>query len=993
MKKLSLFITAISILFFNQLAFSQCVVATITYQPGLCSDQAHLINSVASVDCINPAYMTIQTDVDGVISSWNTFNFSEAVEISMLPNGDGSGPQNVCVTYTVYDIGDVELGSDEVCLNNFWQIITPIVVCQSSGFSNCGSYCLYMSLCGGTAPYVMDWGNGGVGTAGFYNCFEVAGNYNFNVVDANGCQTSIPIEITEVMLGDPGNGSCELASALVSGQTESISLCNVNPLLNECANASNLSTGWFHINSGTNTNMTIGTLVNYAQYWLTVYALPDGGDCSMLEMVYCSDPFTTSNCVNIEDYLTIQPNTEYYIELAAQNTSPTQNSQIVVVLGNEPATNVCGCTSPTSCNYNPDALINTITGCGYAGCNDNSACNFMQYATCNDGSCVYGANLNVQLFQDLNGDGIMQTGFFGEPVIGGTGYITIVETGTIVYPDANGDIVLAELPLGTYTINYTDPGGVWELSNGPTFTVTLPTCNGLNIGLTPVDNATMLQLSGPCCIWMMNIHCVNGFNPGMWVQNTGTVPLNGTFTMTFDGVLVPTTLSGAEPYDSYSDGVMVWNIVNQLPGTSVLYQCHINGPGAGFAGQQFDFTMDLLLVDGQGGTFYQNDWLLQPNVVCSYDPNDKYAVPAGYAEPHFILADDEIEYRIRFQNTGNAEAVNIVIEDTLDVAHLDLTTFYPVFASHNYSTVIDTDGHVQFIFNNINLPDSASDEPGSQGYVVYRIKPLPTLQGWDEIHNTAYIYFDGNEPVVTNTTTHTIYDCAWLNELPEYDNTCIGTYQTLDFTGDYIDSYVWTLDGTEQAGNTGTIPIEFDEAGEYTLGLTLSNPLCSVSSEMPIMVHANPDVTIVYDINTGIVTAPTGYFYAWYLFGELLPSENGNTLDPWQYTADAMQVYAVVTDTWGCTGTTNTVFESAVFENANISLSLFPNPMEDFATLKISNGNWKVELFNSLGQKVNEWNNIQNTLQITNENLSSGAYMVRVMNEQGISGEVMMVVR
>ncbi len=78
---------------------------------------------------------------------------------------------------------------------------------------------------------------------------------------------------------------------------------------------------------------------------------------------------------------------------------------------------------------------------------------------------------------------------------------------------------------------------------------------------------------------------------------------------------------------------------------------------------------------------------------------------------------------------------------------------------------------------------------------------------------------------------------------------------------------------------------------------------------------------------------------------------------------------------------------------SSAEIQIYPNPMAESATLKLPSGIFQVQLFNSLGQKVNEWNNVQNTLQITNENLSSGAYMVRVMNEQGISGEVMMVVR
>ncbi len=50
------------------------------------------------------------------------------------------------------------------------------------------------------------------------------------------------------------------------------------------------------------------------------------------------------------------------------------------------------------------------------------------------------------------------------------------------------------------------------------------------------------------------------------------------------------------------------------------------------------------------------------------------------------------------------------------------------------------------------LPDSTSDYEGSMGYFQYRIKPFPNLPNGSQISNTAYIYFDYNAPIITNTT-------------------------------------------------------------------------------------------------------------------------------------------------------------------------------------------------------------------------------------------------
>jgi len=60
---------------------------------------------------------------------------------------------------------------------------------------------------------------------------------------------------------------------------------------------------------------------------------------------------------------------------------------------------------------------------------------------------------------------------------------------------------------------------------------------------------------------------------------------------------------------------------------------------------------------------------------------------------------------------------------------------------------------LKFSFPNILLADSNINEPASHGYIQYRINQKSTNVLGDEIKNTANIYFDFNEPVITNTTS------------------------------------------------------------------------------------------------------------------------------------------------------------------------------------------------------------------------------------------------
>src|SRR6185436_13012980 len=108
-----------------------------------------------------------------------------------------------------------------------------------------------------------------------------------------------------------------------------------------------------------------------------------------------------------------------------------------------------------------------------------------------------------------------------------------------------------------------------------------------------------------------------------------------------------------------------------------------------------------------------------------------------------------------FQNTGNDTAFNISVHDTLD-SKLDWASIEMVTASHPYRLSITNGNQMNWKFDNILLVDSIHNEPKSHGYIVYRIKPKPTVQINDVIANSASIYFDFNSPVQTNTQLTTI---------------------------------------------------------------------------------------------------------------------------------------------------------------------------------------------------------------------------------------------
>ena len=142
-------------------------------------------------------------------------------------------------------------------------------------------------------------------------------------------------------------------------------------------------------------------------------------------------------------------------------------------------------------------------------------------------------------------------------------------------------------------------------------------------------------------------------------------------------------------------------------------------------------------------------------VVASCDPNDKNAVPTGYGTDHTIKANTDLEYKIRFQNTGTDTAFRVVIVDTLS-SLLNAASIEAGASSHPYRLEIFPGGILHFIFDPIALPDSNVNEPASHGFVQFRIAQQPDLPDGTVLSNTAAIYFDFNDAVITNTFWHTI---------------------------------------------------------------------------------------------------------------------------------------------------------------------------------------------------------------------------------------------
>jgi len=242
-------------------------------------------------------------------------------------------------------------------------------------------------------------------------------------------------------------------------------------------------------------------------------------------------------------------------------------------------------------------------------------------------------------------------------------------------------------------------------------------------------------------------------------DNAMSIPLN--YIVIEDGIMmtpVPVVVGELEAGEVFSvnlpaNGITYHVVTNQEPNApaantpAAMLEACVSVPNADFS---TGFANIISLESGgPSGT-----------TVCrinrgAYDPNDKNGYPLGYGTENNIAPGARLDYAIRFQNTGTDTAFTVVIRDTLSEA-LDLATFKPGGSSHDYTVSIDTNRVVTFTFANIMLPDSNVNLAASQGVVNFEIDHAPELIAGDFITNDAAIYFDFNEPVITNLSTHRI---------------------------------------------------------------------------------------------------------------------------------------------------------------------------------------------------------------------------------------------
>ena len=259
-------------------------------------------------------------------------------------------------------------------------------------------------------------------------------------------------------------------------------------------------------------------------------------------------------------------------------------------------------------------------------------------------------------------------------------------------------------------------------------------------------------------------------------KNKGNTVRSGTVTLTFNDAVLD--FVSANPTATEEPNGLTWTFIDLKPleNGEILLSFNLNSPMETPALNGDDVLAYTATVNSNTDDIEEtpedNTFTLNQTVVNSYDPNDKICLEGDTITPEMV--GQYVHYRIRFENTGTADAINIVVKDIIDTSMFDINTLTTTDGSHEFVTRISNTNVIEFIFENINLP---FDDATNDGYLVFKIKTHPTLILGDILKNNAEIYFDYNFPIITNEYKTTVQnkppikgESEFKGELAAYPN-------------------------------------------------------------------------------------------------------------------------------------------------------------------------------------------------------------------------------
>jgi len=327
-----------------------------------------------------------------------------------------------------------------------------------------------------------------------------------------------------------------------------------------------------------------------------------------------------------------------------------------------------------------------------------------------------------------------------------------------------------------------------------------------------------------------------------------------------------------------------------------------------------------------------------------------------------VSLNQHIEYLIRFQNTGTDTAFTVRVRDTLDT-DFNIFTVKPGASSHNYTFRMYGQRVLEWTFTNILLPDNTVNEAASHGVIQFTVEQTPDLPDGTLLSNHADIYFDYNDPVITNTETlkvdRQISKPSWTETKLVSETVC--------------DEYVYNTISYRNRGEYYQIVKGIEADTLVTLDLTINRADATVSVSAPTM-------TALAD----------GAEYQWVdCTNGFAPIENAVSQS---YTATENGTYAVIVSQNDCAATSECIQIATISADNALAgkIHVYPNPTSGVVSIDLTgfqnlSGLVELQVTDVTGNQVVAGRDARPCVSTTIDlsKLPDGMYFLHIRTEEG----------
>lgn len=712
-------------------SWSTLPVQTTQTATNLKAQTIYYVTVTDATGCTNNGIVSIPTNTNlSVIATVNPDTcYAGNGSISIVPVG-GTSPYSIIWSNGSTGNNLINLNTDSIyavtvtdvngCVDETAFLIneySPLNISVSSIPSSCSAATgsITASVSGGAAPYTYSWLTNPVqSTATATGLFP--GDYHILVSDANGCTRQSTIVLADT-------------SALA------INITNVSP--ETCMNA-----------NGSATVNVAGGLQPYQYSWnsspVQTTAIASGLSYGRYKVIVTD----AQGCIR-------NANAVIGRTLPLQISETITDASCIFIADGQISVLVSGGAAPYSYQWSngagSSAVSGLLPGYYYLAVTDANGCIaskqlLVRYTSLSP--CA--SEIKGNVYADANSDCMCSMGeYYLDNVkvsctpLGGYKFTDNTGQYSFIIPNTGNYDLDMILPLWYDWSCGPRPKSVNVSSLGSTFLSELPLSgNALDMTIHSYNNS-------PARPGFNFSHQVSYHNLGSVADYNMLLKINYDPQLNFTGsTLVPVTVDPVK-------GELTFNVFGQ--------------PGSGISKIDLNFTVNPSMPIGYQLTFVDSlftnlpDTLLLNNyytanefVVGAFDPNDISVSPPGIGVPGYIgNSDSLLTYTVRFQNTGNYPATNVVVKILSD-SDLDLNSLEYLGGTFPAQIEVSASGEITVSFIGIFLPDSIMNEAESHGSFAFRVKQKPGLIPGTPISLFADIYFDFNTPVTTNTTLNTI---------------------------------------------------------------------------------------------------------------------------------------------------------------------------------------------------------------------------------------------